>query len=59
MNSLMNDFRSSMDRLKELLLQNWVRPATETLDSLEEAVRVHLGSEQQADDITMIAFRRL
>jgi sigma-B regulation protein RsbU (phosphoserine phosphatase) len=47
------------DRVKELLLKNCNLPLAELIDLMEESVQSHIGSVEQEDDITMIAFRVL
>ncbi len=47
----------SAERLRELLVKQATLPAAELITLLEEAVQSHIGSLEQEDDITMIAFR--
>ena len=41
------------------LLEKHAESATKTIDQVEKAVRSHIGSAPQFDDITMLAIRRL
>lgn len=47
------------EQLQELLVKNAGLSATELVDLFEEAVQNHIGSAEQEDDITMVAFRML
>jgi sigma-B regulation protein RsbU (phosphoserine phosphatase) len=52
-----NKAEFSSERVKELLVKNSRMPVAELIDLLEESVQSHVGSVEQEDDITMIAFR--
>lgn len=45
------------DRIKDVLLKNYNHTVAELIDIMEETVQSHIGSLEQEDDITMIAFR--
>ncbi len=46
-----------LERVRQLLLENYIMPVAELVDLLEESVLSHMGTSEQEDDITMIAFR--
>ncbi|HYF50047.1 MAG TPA: SpoIIE family protein phosphatase [Planctomycetota bacterium] len=45
------------EKVKDLLLKNHHRSVSDLVDLLEESVQSHIGSVEQEDDVTMIAFR--
>jgi sigma-B regulation protein RsbU (phosphoserine phosphatase) len=47
------------ERLRELLLKHAGCSAAELVDVIEDSVQSHIGSMEQEDDITMLAFRLL
>ncbi|MCY3022303.1 MAG: PP2C family protein-serine/threonine phosphatase [Planctomycetota bacterium] len=47
------------ERLRELLSKNTGRSVADLMDLIEDSVQSHIGSSEQEDDITMIAFRVL
>jgi phosphoserine phosphatase RsbU/P len=55
--AMKNEF--SAQKVKDLLLKNWNLPCADIITLLEESVQIHIGSQEQEDDITMIAFKVL
>ncbi len=47
------------DRLEQLAARFYGAPAQSLIDAVVDAVKVHAGKEPQADDITLLAVRRL